>query len=77
MNLSDFNEYALSYCWEGKEPRSTNIIIGNTYTFNGKKHKVSESDYEELLEYINYTDRPYTIRKSGKIINLVGLKVVN
>lgn len=64
----------LSFCWDGDNPRSTSFVIGNTYEHAGEKYKATEEVYEELLSYKEIAAKPIKLFRSGKIVNVTGVR---
>lgn len=77
MNYSIPTKYIVSLLWENGEPRATNFVIGNTYSIKGKKYKVDENIYDELVEYQKHVPNPFKITRHGKIVNVIGRRLHN
>lgn len=59
-------------CWSGNEIRSTSVFVGQTYISDGIKYKITDSTYDELIEYQKVAEKKFSVFKNRSVINLIG-----
>nr|WP_156736309.1 hypothetical protein [Mycobacterium sp. E3298] len=68
--------YALAaLTWEGDIPHATNFLIDDSVKYEGQIYKFTEETYEELLKYQDEAPKKFKVKKTGKLVNLVGIRV--
>lgn len=76
IKANDLIRHIVSICCDGEEIKATNFVMGETYTYEGKKYELNEDFYKELVKYQDCSIKPFKVVRLGnsKVVNVTGVR---
>lgn len=78
IKVNDLIKHIVSICCDGEEIKATNFVMGENYTYEGKKYELNDDFYNELVKYQEYSSKPFKVVRLGnsKVVNVTGKRVL-